>query len=269
MKRAVAGILLLVATAPAVGAGLCERQERTAVFAQRPVPVAIAPNEWTEVVFPEAVIGFLPERPEGLKSFGQEFGVSAERMFFTAEDGMYRGLALVHGRSGRTYHVEFIGRPSCADLTVRGEIAQIRTPKAPSEAEKSAGRKLLEYMVLGEEPPSYTRKKLDTALPDRLVLRQGSVKFYLSEIWEGRNYTGLVLLAVNEGRVPFRVALEAIDFSSPELKSVMGRVAELTMWPYNWRLEPAPEFAADSVHARNQGLLFVVAENFTIPGVSR
>lgn len=254
-----AAVLALAFSVPADAA--CERQTRTIVFGSHPAQITLAPKEFTQVVFPEPVIGFLPEKPEGLRSFGQDMGVSAERMFFTLTDEKYEGLALVHGKSGRTYHLSIVGRPSCADLTVNGEIATPKTHKPPSAVELSSGRKLLEYMAMGQEPDSYTRRKVPGTLPERLVFRQGSVSFFLSEVWEGQNYTGVVLLAVNKGRVPYRVGIEQIDFASPELREVLGRVTEVSMWPYDFRLAPSPEFAADAVHAQNQGLVFVVAEN--------
>lgn len=249
--------LALALASTTVHAAACERVQRQVVFAGTPVDVNVAPNQFTEVVFPETLAAVLPEKTEGLQYHENAF---PDRLFFTVEDPKYRGIVILQGVSGNTYHLRLLGG-NCADLTIHGNARSTSEALvAPPASAQKKGRKLIEYMLTGETPPAYSRTQLTDPLPSRLVLEQGSVKFYLSEIYKGLNYTGLVLMAVNEGRVPYRVALEGIDFSTPELRNVLGRVTEITMYPYDFRLGPAPEFAADAAHPSHQGLVFIVSE---------
>lgn len=237
-------------------ASTCDREQRQASFSGKPIEIRVAPQQFTEVVFPETLAAVLPEKVEGLRYHENAF---PDRLFFTVEEADYRGIVILQGVSGDTYHLRLAGG-TCGDLTVHVTSGANVAPSAPPPAAQKQGKKLIDYMLLGETPPAYARDKIDTPLPSRLVMQQGSVKFYLSEIYKGLHYNGLVLMAVNEGRTPYRVALEAIDFATPELREVLGRVTEITMFPYDFRLGPAPEFAADAAHPSHQGLVFIVAE---------
>lgn len=234
----------------------CERMQRSVAYDGRPVDVRVAKGQFTEVIFPEQLVAVLPEKVQGMSYHENAF---PDRLFFAVDDSAYRGIVILQGQSGSSYHVRLNGA-ACGDLTVRIDERSIEPLRPPPATAQRAGKKLIEYMLLGETPPAYSRSKVDVPMPERLVLEQGSVKFYIDEIYKGLNYTGIVLLAVNEGRVPYRVALEAIDFSTPELREVLGRVTEITMFPYDFRLSPAPEFAADAAHATHQGLVFIVSE---------
>ncbi len=251
-----AGASMTFAPAPADASEACNRASRIATYAGAPVPISVAPKHYTEVVFPEPLRGILPERPDGLHYYDNAF---SDRLFFSVDDAKYNGLVMLHGQSGNSYHLTLTASAGCADSTVT--IASAAQVDAVPPSYQHRGMKLIEYMMLGQTPPSYARKSYTGARKDRLVLEQGSVRFYLAETYKGLNYTGFVLEAVNEGRAAYRVALQSMDIDRPEVRDVFGHLVEASMLPADQRLAPAPEYAADAAHPNHQGLVFLVSEN--------
>lgn len=249
----------LMFTSAAAAAEPCDRVQRSATWSGAPLEIAVSPDAYTEVVFPEPLAGILPEREEGLRYFENPF---PDRLFFTVDDPGYNAIAIIQGRTGQSYHLRLDARSGCADSTVtilgRGSATVSAVPEA---LQKTTRRKLIEYMILGETPQGYARKQITGDFSDREIIRQGSVGIYLTETYRGVNYTGYVLLAVNEGRTPFRVALESIDFAARGFTDSVGVVREITMQPYDFRLGPAPEYAADATNPSHQGLIYLVTDN--------
>ncbi|ULQ48332.1 hypothetical protein JN531_017005 (plasmid) [Flagellatimonas centrodinii] len=249
----------LILSSVAGAAEPCDRVQRSATWSGAPLDIAVSPEAYTEVVFPEPLAGILPEREDGLRYFENPF---PDRLFFTVDDPEYHAIAIVQGKTGQSYHLRLDARSGCPDSTVkvlaRGTSA---VSAVPDELQRSTRRKLIEYMILGETPQGYARKQITGDLSDREIIRQGSVGIYLTETYRGVNYTGYVLLAVNEGRTPYRVALESIDFAARGLTDAVGLVREITMQPYDFRLGPAPEYAADATDPSHQGLIYLVTDN--------
>lgn len=260
-----AGLALLTATGMlAAGnahasSGNCDRIQRSESFAGKPLDISVSPDQFTEVVFPDELVGILPEQPEGMRY--HETPGFADRLFFSVEETDYRGIVILQAEDGTTYHLRLVATEGCADSTVSLLGGETKQPSKPPEREQQRGRKLMEYLLLGETPPGYQRERVKGSLNERLVFEQGSVRFFLEEVYKGYNYKGYVLRAVNEGRVPYRVAIEGIDFTDRGLRQQFGRVSEITMQPYDMRLDPAPEYAADVPNSQHQGLVFIVSEN--------
>ncbi|MBO9471742.1 hypothetical protein J7355_16750 [Endozoicomonas sp. G2_2] len=253
---------LLVAASPALAWSACDRTDRVTVYQGRAVPVYAADDQYAEVKFPEALRGLLPEQPAGISINQAAF---PDRIFIkTEEDGQsYNAQVLVQSASGNSYRLQVIER-ACADGTVSV------VDESPALAQKHVGsgdegrepgkQRLIKYMVSGATPSGYQIQKATGSPQQRLVLEQGSVAFYLEETWRGAGGdTGIVLLAVNRGRTPFRVAIDNIEFGSRELIEQFGHVREISMMPSDFRLDPAPEFAADAARAQNKGLVYIVS----------
>jgi len=243
----------------------CERRTRTISYAGDPEKVFISPGQFTEVIFPEELAAVLPERPEGLSFHENAF---PDRLFFTTEDKAYVGNVILQGASGQSYHLQLLARQGCADTTVTVERAgdSKTAKKAKKQGLGDAGPqdrpevRLLRAMVTDQSLRGFDRREADGELGSRMVYEQGPVALFLHEIYEGRRYTGFILLAVNRGRTPYRVALEALDFQSRRIREAFGRVRKITMEPNDFRLDPAPEFASDAMEASHQGIVYIVSE---------
>lgn len=252
---------LLVALAPSLAWSACDRTDRVTVYQGRAIPVYAADDQYAEVKFPEALRGLLPEQPNGISINQAAF---PDRIFIrTEQDGKpYNAQVLVQSASGNSYRLQVIER-ACADGTVS---VVDESPALPSSAAASddsgvepGKQRLIKYMVRGATPDGYQIEQATGSPQQRLVLAQGSVAFYLEQIWRGSGDIGVVLLAVNRGRTPFRVAIDNIEFGSRELISKFGHVREISMMPADFRLDPAPEFAADAAQAQNKGLIYIVS----------
>lgn len=244
----------LLAAASSVGAQTCDRSARESTLGTVPTGIKASTETYTEVIFPEALRGILPETTKGLV-FEQNH--LADRLFFQVKDADYNGLITLHGESGESYRIHVQGVESCPDSTVK-----LNTAKAVKESfvkpPKRGVRPLMEYMLAGKKPPSYA---LEYFKPEeqKLLLKQGSVHMYPYAIYNGFNYTGLVLRVVNAGRTPFKVALDEIDYSSPEIIEHFGHVKEISMLPADRLLAPQPEFAAEAYNTPHEGLIFIVS----------
>lgn len=259
MRRWVLG--LLIAASPALAWSACDRTDRIAVYQGRAVPVYAADDQYAEVKFPEALRGLLPEQPGGISINQAAF---PDRIFIrTEEDGSsYNAQVLVQSASGASYRLQVIER-ACADGTVSvvdESPALAQQQDIPDDSGREPGQqRLIKYMVRGATPSGYQIEQAEGSPQQRLVLEQGSVAFYLEETWRGAGDMGVVLLAVNRGRTPFRVAIDNIEFGSRELTEQFGHVREISMMPTDFRLDPAPEFAADAAQAQNKGLVYIVS----------
>jgi hypothetical protein len=259
-----APILLLSSIAQAS----CDRTQRTQTYYGEAIKVYASEEQWAEVVIPERIIGRLIETPENITY--KVTPTFSDRFYVQTQGESYYGTIFIHGESGSTYHIKVLSRLGCADSTVTikkshdddisddGNLSQ-STRSNSSKSDKSNPPKLINIMMSGGEPPRGYRKVIPNGgEKEQLVYRQGSISFYLRETWVGRKQNGLILEAINEGRTPFRVAIEAINFTSAEVRKALGRPREASMMPSDMRLGPAPEYAVDLYKPTNKGLIFIV-----------
>lgn len=251
----------------------CERKARTVEYYGEPITVYVSDGQWSEMVFPEQLVGNLAENKEELEI--RRPPNFLDRIYLQSSSDTYVGSVFVHGLSGETYHLRVLSRAGCADSTIKvvtynedeAEAQQIAEGK-PSQS-TSSKYKLTEMMQRNELPRGFHRNVPQSTERDRLIYRQGPVDFYLKEVWEGRKTTGLILHVVNNGRTPYRVAIENIDYANPKVKEALGDVREVSMLPIDMTLGPKPEYAADLYHVTNQGLVFVVSTKERKSRVSR
>lgn len=259
MKRQIA-LSLLCITFNAQASMTCDRSPRTVEYRDMPVTVYVSENQRAEVSFPEEFLeGALPERPNGLVWNQTRI---ANKLTFSTSEEIYHGLFSVHGGSGRTYVLNILSRNDCADSVVRLiEPKPVDATPVSTAKTSTPPKSLIEYLILGEPPPRNYRhvSYMDREPSDRLVMEQGSVRFYLVEQFVGPRLIGTTIEVVNTGRSAFRVAIESMDYSAPEIRSVFGRVAEITMVPFSRRLGPAPEFVSEIYEQSHRGLIHVVS----------
>lgn len=241
----------------------CHRQERSLTYHGSPATVYASPNQWAEVVFPEILVGELVENRQGIEV--RRPPNFRDRAYIQVSDGAYFGSVFVHGISGSTFHLRVLAREGCADSTVRivtyAEDVSQKDAAPASTSTSTQQRTLMETMLAGEQPPrGFHKDHLEGSPYERLVFRQGPISFYVKEVWQGRRQTGTILLVENDGRTPYRVAIEAINYASPELRQLFGRVREVAMLPSDLTLGPAPAFAADIYNPRHRGMILIVSE---------
>lgn len=283
MKLRTLAMLALVAPSLASAAMNCDRSPREVSSDEGIIPVYVYPEQQVLVALPESeLLDLHRERPESLKILTTQV---PNKLQFEVEDPKYRGIVKINGASGRTYTLELISRFQCSDTVVTISPSQpaapgnapasaaISTPPAPAGAgqasygSKSKPVSLIEYLIRGEVPAGYRRWVAPGTSAEREVFHQGSVKFYLVEQFIGTRFVGTTFEVVNEGRQPFRIAFNQIDFNDPAVRKVMGEVYEVTMLPSDGRLQPAPEFVKDSFGSPNRGLLFIVSEKSSMRGL--
>jgi hypothetical protein len=242
----------------------CSTADRSAAYAGKPMPFYLAKGAWSLVIFPENLRTILNEHPDGVQ---YREGYFHDRLYFTVTDPLYFGNVTIEGVDGKTYELNLLARDGCPDtkLTVLDSAQQAKAPPPSPLAGTGKERTLMDFMVNGTAPPDYTIEEVQGTPEQRLVYTQGlgTVNFYLDKIYHGYNYTGFVLLAVNQGRSPMRVDIQNIDFGGEALRKVFGRVKQITMEPWDFRLGPSPEYASDSAHPTNQGIVYIVSYNRT------
>lgn len=259
MRHLIAAIAMAAVSATAWGD--CDRVDRTAVYQGTAIPVYAADDQYAEIKFPEALRGLLPEQPGGISINQASF---KDRIFVRTDedDKRYNAQVLVQSASGRSYRLQVIER-ACADGTVsvvdQAPTLDDQPTVSPSNGQEPGRQRLIKYMIRGATPDGYQIEREEGPPQSRLVLEQGSVAFYLEQVWKGGADTGIVLLAVNRGRTPFRVSIDNIEFGSKAMIDQFGHVREITMMPSDFRLGPAPEFAVDAAHPKNKGLIYIVS----------
>jgi hypothetical protein len=251
----------------------CDRKAREVDYFGDPVTVYVSAQQWSEVVFPELIVGDLAENREELELRRPQ--TFLDRIYLQSSSETYVGSVFVHGQSGTTYHLRVLARTGCADSTIKlvtyDEEAANALRVAAGEPSESTTRqfKLTEMLQRNEVPRGFHRNVIEGSERERLIYRQGPVDLFIKEIWEGRQTTGMIIHAVNNGRTPYRVAIENIDYANPKIKAVFGEVREVSMLPIDMRLGPKPEYAADLYQTTNQGLIFIVSKRERRTHVSR
>ena len=257
-KSLLLGVIIAMSAA---SAHACERAQRNVEFTGVPVTVYADKDSWVEVVFPEKIEGRLKETPKNLVD---HFKPMSDRMYFQTNDPIYTGYVYANAGSGATYNIKVVARPGCPDSTVYihkpEPVNDADAVEAASTSSKKGKLGLIEYLYLGKKPHGFREMKVPGNKQQRLVYKQGPVQFYLEKIWQGHRLSGFVLMAENQGRTPYRVAIEAIDYATPEIRRIFGKVRKITMNPTDMRLGPAPMYASDPMHPHNKGLIYIVSE---------
>jgi hypothetical protein len=266
----------ILASATSFGA-TCDRNPRVVESDGSIIDIAVYPEQQVLVSFPEEyLLDLHRERPESLRVLTTQVPFKLQ---FETEDPAYRGIVKVNGASGTTYTLSLGSRFQCADTVVSIEkpisAPAAGTPSAPQSpisagaapyGSKDKPASLIEYLIRGVVPSGYRRWVAPGAPKEREVFHQGSVNFYLVEQFIGSRFVGTTLEVVNNGRTPYRVAFNQIDFKDPAVRKVLGEVYEITMLPGDGRLQPAPEFVSGSFGSPNRGLLFIVSEKGSMRG---
>lgn len=255
----------------------CVRQAKSLYYADQTINVYVNDEQWTELIFPGKISGYKPEQSNGpiVKEvpIASKNTVFANRVYVKAVKPLFTGTAFFHTDNGLSYHVRFLYRANCADPVVRIKNADTSQHNGANSTTsqydprvRKNGLRLIEYLYLyggdpdARLPSGFSRVLAQGNKEDRVILRQGSLVFYLYETWSSRNLNGFVLQVENEGRIPARVGLEQINVNNPSFIKRFGRIREATMLPTSFRLGPRPEFAVDQLHPKHKGLVFLAAE---------
>lgn len=238
----------------------CNRSPRSVVYENSPVEVFISNDtQRAEVIFPETYLeGINIEVKDGVEFFPTPIN---NKLAFHSLDPMYTGLATIDGPSKQSYIIKLVTRPGCADsqvtITNEGPIDKSRLSK------DSRGRikGLINYLYSGKTPNGYRKNDFAKLTRDqRVVFRQGSVEFILQSQVVGPTYVGTTYEVVNNGRTPFKVAIDQIDYSNKNVQASLGIARQAAMLPSSRVLGPSPEFISEVYGASHRGLLFIVSE---------
>lgn len=256
IKKALVTFAALLAS---IQVDACNRSPRPVEYLDSPVQVYVSQGQWAEVSFPEnslEAINF--ENGKNLK--WSKTKLENKLMFSTSSDE-YHGFFIVHGQSGKSYLLNLVSKPGCSDsivnLTNRAEKTEAATSTSTGKVAKK--KSLIQYMIHDDVPSGYRKIAAEGGWPQRLVMETGSVKWYLKEQLVGSRYIGTTLEVINEGRTPFRVDIQNIDYSSPAFKEAFGKVVEVTMNPFNFRLGPSPEYISEVYANTHRGYVYIVS----------
>lgn len=238
----------------------CNRSPRSVVYENSPVEVFISNDtQRAEVNFPEGYLeGINIEVQEGVAFYPTPI---PNKLAFQSKDPMYTGLVTIHGESKQSYLLKLISRPGCADsqvtITNEGPVDRSRLAKDSNGRVKG----LMNYLYSGKVPNGYRRNDFKKLTRDqRVVFRQGSVEFILQSQVVGPTYVGTTYEIVNNGRTPFKVAIDQIDYSNKDVQASIGIARQAAMLPSSRTLGPSPEFISEVYGDSHRGLLFIVSE---------
>lgn len=268
LRACAATALLLIPMIEAAAAG-CSRGPKTIHWDGDTETLYSSEDQWTEVVFPEELMGKLEEKPNGIEIRAVPIGADVkdnplkDRVYVQVQNDTYAGGVYFHGKSGHSFHLRVLARPDCANTKVTVLDARVDDSRSSGKSKnrsRGSGRMgLIEHLHLGRLPDGFHRQTIEKPKKQRLVFEQGPVAWFLEEIWRGPERTGFILSVVNRDRVPYEVSLQQIDFSHPKIRETFGLVREVAMDPFDRKLGPAPEFAVDELHPENRGLIYIMA----------
>lgn len=238
----------------------CNRSPRTVVYDNSPVEVFISnDSQRAEVIFPETYLeGIRIEVEQGVEFYPTPIN---NILAFSSHDPMYSGLVTVHGQSKQPYQLKLITRPGCADsqVTIANEGPVDRSRLSKDSRGRVKG--LMNYLYSGKVPNGYRKNDFAKLTRDqRVVFRQGSVEFILQSQVVGPTYVGTTYEIVNNGRTPFKVAIDQIDYSNKDVQASIGLARQAAMLPSSRILGPSPEFITEVYGDSHRGLLFIVSE---------
>lgn len=261
MKTTILAALVAAAiSTPAMASSECNRSPRSVVYDGKPVDVFISNDaQQAEVVFPEPYLeGIYVEVTKGMNFYRTPIN---NKIVFMSEDPMYTGLVRIDGPSKKSYRVNLITRPGCADseVTIQDQPLADRSQGATSPNGNKKG--LMNYLFDGKLPTGYRQadfSKMTKA--ERTVFRQGSLEFVLQSQYIGPKYIGTTYEVTNKGRTATKVAIDQIDYSNPAVRETLGVARQVSMLPTSRILGPAPEFLTEIYAESHRGLLFIVSE---------
>ncbi len=232
------------------------------------INVNISTNHWTRVAFPEVSLkGIEPVDASGL-IVDQRVTLSEfkNHIQIKSADKDYLSKLFVYGESGTHYQVN-LTTSECGDSKVQIVNSKNKSKvnskqKVQSNKEERDFRYLSTHMAfLGTAPPGYKVFTLNEPEHERLVMEQGSVKFYISKQYIGPKYIGTVFEVVNKGRTAFKLEPALMDFSDPDIISTFGNIHHIGMLPISRELQAKPR--SKNLNHRNanlnRGLLFVTS----------
>ncbi|MGF6282225.1 hypothetical protein ABH908_000290 [Pseudomonas frederiksbergensis] len=238
----------------------CNRSPRSVVYENSPVEVFISNDtQRAEVIFPESELkGYNPEVREGVEIYPNPI---PNKLAFQSQDPLYTGLVTVDGDSSKSYLIKLITRPGCADSQVTITNGGPADRSQLSKDSRGRVKGLMNYLYSGKVPNGYRKNDFAKLTRDqRVVFRQGSVEFILQSQVVGPTYVGTTYEVVNNGRTPFKVAIDQIDYSNKDVKASIGIARQAAMLPSSRILGPSPEFISEVYGASHRGLLFIVSE---------
>jgi hypothetical protein len=238
----------------------CNRSPRSVVYENSPVEVFISnDNQRAEVIFPEAELkGFNPEIREGVAIYPNPI---PNKLAFQSQDPLYTGLVTVDGDSSKSYLIKLITRPGCADSQVTITNGGLVDRSQLSKDSRGRVKGLMNYLYSGKVPNGYRKNDFAKLTRDqRVVFRQGSVEFILQSQMVGPTYVGTTYEVINNGRTPFKVAIDQIDYSNKDVQASIGIARQAAMLPSSRVLGPSPEFISEVYGDSHRGLLFIVSE---------
>jgi len=257
-------VLIALCIASSLSSASCERKPRTVNDTGKPIKVYVSEGQraYVYIASESRIPGVFPE-----KSIRDELIVSwsptPNKIGFGQRNSDFgTGLVRIDGGSGKTYHLQILPRPGCADTQVN--LAPVDNSTSNLISDRSRGESLkglMWYLVKGEKPKGYREELFDHFdAEQRRVMKQGSVELLLESRLEGANYIGTTYQIINKGRTSYRFAIENIDYQSKRIRETIGKVRKVSMLPANLRLGPAPEFVSELYAGTNKGLLFIVSE---------
>ncbi len=241
----------------------CDRSPRTVHYTGKPITVYVSPGQRAGVVFPEdGLTGADPEQPRGLVV---DRSPTPNKLPISTTDPLYSGLLSVDGVSGETYQLNLLARPDCSDSLVTIKLQGPVNKANLTRDSKGRLKGLMWYLLKGEIPDGYREVDYDGYEQNNLlVFKQGSVEFYLQQQVIGPRFVGTVYQVINRGRIPFRVAIENINYTDPRVKEALGSARKVAMLPSDRILGPSPEFVSELYSDTHRGLLFIVSEKETL-----
>lgn len=262
MKSSKLGIGLagLLLASQVYSAEECDRSPRQVVYNDSPVDIYISNDQQrAEVIFPEDFLeGIFLENPNGVNFYRTPIN---NKLAFQASQDMYTGLAYIDGPSKKTYLINLISRPGCADSQVSIGFQALANRGAMERTNKGQLKGLMNYMFEGKTPSGYRNADFSKmSREDRVVFKQGSVEFILASQIIGPKYVGTTYEVVNNGRTATKIAIDQIDYSDKSVKNSIGIARQVSMLPSTFILGPSPEFLTEVYNGSHRGLMFIVSE---------
>jgi hypothetical protein len=245
----------------------CDRSPRHLQYELAPENIYLDSIQPTEIVFTDEALlrGARADSKEGLIVSKSRL---SNKIALKLVDTTATTLLRVEGDSGKTYLLNLLPRPGCAD-----SLVEVGLPKDVGNPGTASGagnvKSLMYYLIRGDMkdiPPGYTYKSFErNPLSERTVFESGAVQFVVQSQLVGRRYVGTTYEVINKGRTAVRVPIEDINYTNDTVKRALGAAKEIAMIPVARRLDPAPEFVSEAYTTTYRGLLFIVSERQPAP----
>lgn len=259
--------LIIMMLANATYAEVCSLDPRESAI-KKMNQVTLSTDHWTRIELPVTAIkgiepviydGLVVDKESTIRGFNNHLVIKAS-------NENYRSKIVVFGYAQKI--VLDVSTDKCGDTMVTLHKAdpkkkQIQAKNQGSVYPDKQYRYLATYVAFeGKAPAGYRYFPVNLPEKERLVMRQGSVSFYIKHQWIGPKYICSVFEAVNNGRTTEVIQPQLIDYSKKEIKEAFGEVHHVGVLPINRELAPKPRRASIN-HTNmfsNRGLLYVVSE---------